>query len=253
MDNSIIWQVEHYLTLPSTNDYCIEQAKLNKKLNLAVLTDSQTAPRGSRGRGWVEPTGNLALSFLYWPSFSINKVSWVPFIASLALYDAVDELCGSSADLCIKWPNDLLFKNKKIAGILIESYVEYPNILEWLVMGFGLNIYSAPKIEGKELGCLKDFFKKDLPQACEVAEKVREYLTYWIGCLIQGKEAFIREAWLQRSLPLDTSLIVNQGNCSYKGIYKGIDNKGFLLLQTQTAIESFSAGELFCLDQSKDM
>ncbi|CAI3922505.1 MULTISPECIES: biotin--[acetyl-CoA-carboxylase] ligase [Commensalibacter] len=252
MDSSIIWQVEHYHTLPSTNDYCIEQAKLRKKLNLAVLTDFQTAPRGSRGRGWVEPTGNLALSFLYWPSFSIEQVSWVPFIASLALYDAVDELCGSSADLYIKWPNDLVYQNKKIAGILIESYVQYPDILEWLVFGFGLNIHSAPVIEGKELGCLKDFFNKDLPQATEVSEKVREYLTYWIICLIKGKQAFIRESWLQRSLPLDTSLIVNQGNNSYKGKYKGIDNRGFLLLQTQTAIESFSAGELLCLGQSRD-
>lgn len=252
MDNRIIWQVEHYPTLPSTNDYCIEQAKLGRKLNLAVLTDSQTAPRGSRGREWVEPTGNLALSFLYWPSFSVKDVCWVPFIASLALYDAIDALCGTSEDLYIKWPNDLLFKNKKIAGILIESHVEYPDILEWLVLGFGLNICSAPIIEGKELGCLKDFVTGDLPQAVEVSKKIQEYLTYWIECLIQGKALFIRDAWLQRSLPLDTSLIVKQGNYSYKGIYKGVDQQGFLLLQTPTALESFSAGELFCLEQSRD-
>lgn len=252
MHNSIIWQVEHYPTLPSTNDYCIEQAKLGKKLNLAVLTDSQTAPRGSRGRNWVEPTGNLALSFLYWPSFSVKEVGWVPFIASLALYDAVDELCGSSVELCIKWPNDLLFKNKKIAGILIESHVEYPDILEWLVLGFGLNIYSAPRVEGREIGCLGEFIQEGLPTASKVATKVKEYLTYWIKCLIQGKKSFIRDAWLQRSLPLDTSLIVNQGNCSYKGIYKGIDESGFLLLQTETALKCFSAGELFCLGQAGD-
>lgn len=252
MDNSIIWQVEHYPTLPSTNDYCVEQAKLGSKLNLAVLADSQTAPRGSRGRSWIEPTGNLALSFLYWPLFSVKKVVWVPFIAALALYDAVDELCGSCPDLYIKWPNDLLFKNKKIAGILIESHVEYPDILKWLVLGFGLNIYSAPKVEGKELACLKDFVKEEPPQADRFAKKIEECLTYWIRCLVQDKENYIRDSWLKRSLPLNTSLIVNQGNCSYKGIYKGIDQKGFLLLQTPTTLESFSAGELFCLDQIGD-
>lgn len=249
MDNRITWQVEYYPTLPSTNDYCIEQARLKNKINLAVLTDSQTAPRGSRGRKWVEPTGNLALSFLYWPTFSVKKVGWVPFIASLALYDAIVELCGNYSDLYIKWPNDLLFQNKKIAGILIESHVEYPDILEWLVIGIGLNICSAPVVEGREVGCLRDFVYTDLPSSLLVSSKIRERLSYWICYLDQGKEQFIRETWLQRSLPIDTSLSVTSGKKIYTGIYKGINEEGFLLLQTETGLKHLSAGELFCLDQ----
>ncbi|MDI2113515.1 biotin--[acetyl-CoA-carboxylase] ligase [Commensalibacter nepenthis] len=250
MDNKITWQVEHYPTLPSTNDYCIEQARLKKKTNLAVLTDSQTAPRGSRGREWIEPTGNLALSFLYWPSFSVEKVGWLPFISSLALFDAVTELCGSYSDLRIKWPNDLLFQNKKIAGILIESHVEYPDILEWLVIGIGLNICFAPVVVGREIGCLRDFIGGDLPSSSLVAQKISEYLAFWIDCLCQGKEALIRKSWLKKGLPLGSSLTVTSGNKKYIGIYKGIDEKGFLLLQTETELKHLSAGELFCLDQS---
>ncbi|CAI3933105.1 biotin--[acetyl-CoA-carboxylase] ligase [Commensalibacter communis] len=252
MDNKITWQVEHYPTLPSTNDYCIEQARLKEKINLAVLTDSQTAPRGSRGREWVEPTGNLALSFLYWPSFSVEKIGWVPFISSLALFDAVTELCGTYSDLYIKWPNDLLFQNKKIAGILIESHVEYPNVLEWFVIGIGLNICSAPMVEGRELGCLKDFVSDELPSPLLIADKIRQYLSYWISRLDQGQEQFIRESWLQKGLPLGRSLTVTSGNEKYIGIYKGIDEKGFLLLQTETSLKQLSAGELFCLYESRN-
>ncbi|MDI2090371.1 biotin--[acetyl-CoA-carboxylase] ligase [Commensalibacter oyaizuii] len=251
MDNYITWQVEHYPTLPSTNDYCIEQARLDNRSNLAVLADSQTTPRGSRGRQWVEPTGNLALSFLYWPSFSIKKVHWVPFVASLALYDAVINLCGNQHELCIKWPNDLLFNNKKIAGILIESHIEYPCHLKWLVLGFGVNIFSAPLLSDRVVGCLKDFIV-DPPTPKQLAEHVGVSLSYWLQCLSSEKESLIRDEWSKRSIKIGTPLVVTIANNQYQGVYNGIDEKGFLLLKTPTKMEHISAGEVFYLDKYKE-
>ncbi len=250
MEKRRFWKFEHYSTLSSTNDYCIEIARLGNKTDLAVLADSQSSPRGSRGRKWIEPQGNLAFSLLYWPRSSNIKLNWIPFVAALSLYDAVRFYSKVDHELFIKWPNDLLYKNRKIGGILIESNISKTSHLEWLVMGFGVNINSYPDLNRK-LGCLKDFVTKP-PLAKELSKKIIYYFDYWINFLTNDQEKIIREAWIEKSIPLNSKLTVNLQQNSWEGIYCGIDEHGLLLLQTVKEMRSFSTGEVFWLDNSQD-
>ncbi len=118
----------------------------------AVYTDRQEAGRGQRGSRWYEEEGrNLAFSILLtkFPAPFSN-----PVLLNLCLTVAVHEALSAVAALQIKWPNDIMFQDRKLAGILIESSIK-GNQPEYLVMGVGLNIGTR-------------YFPSFLPEACSL-------------------------------------------------------------------------------------
>ncbi len=103
----------------------------------AVYTDTQEAGRGQRGRLWYEEKGrNLALSILL---TRFPPPLRDPVMLNVGLSVAVHEALSAAATLQIKWPNDILYRDCKLAGILIESSMK-GNALDFVVMGVGLNI-----------------------------------------------------------------------------------------------------------------
>lgn len=243
MNTDINWQIEFHDSLPSTNDYCIKQAELNSHINLAISAKKQTKAKGSRGRQWYEPNGNLALSFLFWPpNFNGHKYCWIPFVASLALYDTILPLCKKN--LVIKWPNDLLYNQKKLAGILIENSIDYPGIIRWVVIGLGVNIYEAPILKDKETTCIKDFTSEP-PSIIELTKTIKNHLSKWLQFLIEGYEPLIRSTWLKYSIPIGTFINVKTNVENLKGIYQGIDDRGNLLLKTQADLKKLSVAQIF--------
>lgn len=104
-------------TVDSTNSLTMKLAWEQPEEGVVVLTDSQTAGKGRLGRRWVDTYGcNVLSSTLLRPLFPPH---FLVMIASLAIVDAIAETCGVSAT--IKWPNDVLVGNRKVAGILIET------------------------------------------------------------------------------------------------------------------------------------
>ena len=108
-----------------------------------VTADAQTAGRGTRGRPWHSPVGNLYLTLavprrLLPPA----RLGLFPLEAGVALWDAVAERLapGARAALRLKWPNDLLWEGRKAAGMLIEASGEH------VFTGIGLNIAEAPPV-----------------------------------------------------------------------------------------------------------
>jgi BirA family biotin operon repressor/biotin-[acetyl-CoA-carboxylase] ligase len=135
------WRLEIHDSLTSTNDVCIGRAETGEAAGLAVLARRQTGARGSRGRGWTEPpSGNLALSVLLRPGTALDRPGLWPFLAGLALHQALRQV--SPAAVTLKWPNDVLLRGRKLAGILIERGLRADGA--WLVIGFGANLAAAP-------------------------------------------------------------------------------------------------------------
>jgi BirA family transcriptional regulator, biotin operon repressor / biotin---[acetyl-CoA-carboxylase] ligase len=104
-------------TVDSTNSLALKLANERPEEGMVVLTDSQTAGKGRLGRRWVDVAGcNVLSSILLQPLFPPH---FLVMVASLAIVDAIIELCGLTAT--IKWPNDVLIGDRKVAGILIET------------------------------------------------------------------------------------------------------------------------------------
>lgn len=111
---------------------------------VCAVADAQTAGRGRLGRSWYSPPGaSLYVSALLFPDLAIARAGEIAMAAALTLYDtAAGALAGagaSSAGLSLKWPNDLLHRGAKLAGVLIESTLG-PQGVERAIVGFGLNV-----------------------------------------------------------------------------------------------------------------
>lgn len=128
-----------YEEVTSTNDVAREHA--DEKSDLLVVADSQTKGRGRKGRVFFSPkdTG-LYFSLLIHPELPFSKATYITCIAAESLVLAVYDTLGT--EVSIKWVNDIFFKDKKIAGILTETFgsleEEFP---EYVVVGVGINIY----------------------------------------------------------------------------------------------------------------
>jgi BirA family biotin operon repressor/biotin-[acetyl-CoA-carboxylase] ligase len=124
--------------LPSTNTFALERAKEHAYPATVILADKQTAGRGRLNRSWFSPAeSNIYGSLLFFHDITIQDLGWIPLMAGVAIAQALEKETG----ICIylKWPNDLLIKDRKVGGILCEAFNnEQKN--KCVVIGFGINV-----------------------------------------------------------------------------------------------------------------
>ena len=129
--------------LTSTNDYLKELLSKVKPLEpfTVIMTKNQTAGKGQRGKIWnSEPNTNLTASFLVFPEkLEISDQFLLTMFTSLAVYDTLKTVCDKH--ISIKWPNDIMIGNKKVAGILIENKIA-GNHIKHSIVGIGVNVYQ---------------------------------------------------------------------------------------------------------------
>lgn len=126
----------HFATLETTSGYALEHCDQFDKSKVTLITaDHQTAGRGRLGRSWSsQPCENILASFVFFIEQEI-EVQWLGLLLALAAAELM-EFHGVSARF--KWPNDLIVRGHKIAGVLVESKGS-----AWIV-GIGLNVNMMP-------------------------------------------------------------------------------------------------------------
>ena len=129
--------------VPSTMDALHALAETGAAAGTAVVAESQTAGRGSRGRSWASPPGGLWLSVLSRPDTA--GLELVSLRTGLAVAEALGRL-GAGDRIRIKWPNDLMLDERKAGGILCEARWQ-GGALAWIVIGLGLNVVNRPPAE----------------------------------------------------------------------------------------------------------
>ena len=127
----------------STNAALLASAASGAPDRSVLVAEHQDAGRGRLGRDWVSPPGTgVTVSVLLRPEVPPDRYGWLPLLAGLAVRDAVRELVP--AQVCLKWPNDLLLgdEQRKAGGILAEA-TSGPDGTA-VVLGFGLNVSGGP-------------------------------------------------------------------------------------------------------------
>lgn len=131
----------HYLpTCHSTNDYALQLLQKSEvKSGSIVISDYQSKGRGQRGNGWESEEGmNLLFSLILKPAhLKANEQFRLNILISNALVSSIHAVSHINAK--VKWPNDILFKEQKLAGILIESVIQGTEVA-YSVAGMGINI-----------------------------------------------------------------------------------------------------------------
>ncbi|MDW8268256.1 MAG: biotin--[acetyl-CoA-carboxylase] ligase, partial [Anaerolineae bacterium] len=126
-----------FASVPSTQDWARHWAQLGAPELLAVQALEQTAGRGRLSRSWWSPPGvGLYLSLLVRPSIPLSQAPQLTMLTAVAAMDACGEVAGITPRP--KWPNDLLWQGRKLAGILTEIEQERGR-LRYAVIGLGLN------------------------------------------------------------------------------------------------------------------
>src|SRR3954454_12257467 len=105
----------------STNAEALGRAREGERGPVWLVTSEQTAGRGRRHRSWIAPRGNLASSVLEVMDVSPSVAATLGFAAGLALVQALRSAGSDDIELTLKWPNDVMARGKKLAGILLEA------------------------------------------------------------------------------------------------------------------------------------
>jgi BirA family biotin operon repressor/biotin-[acetyl-CoA-carboxylase] ligase len=144
--------VRTYAELDSTNTALVEEARRGAPEGLVLVADHQTAGRGRLGRTWsAQPGTALLVSVLLRPPLPIDEVPVVLMAAGLAACDGVEAAAGFRPGL--KWPNDLVVGDRKLAGLLTEAT---GGADPGVVLGLGINVVAAaypPELAGEATSC----------------------------------------------------------------------------------------------------
>jgi BirA family biotin operon repressor/biotin-[acetyl-CoA-carboxylase] ligase len=231
----ISWRLEVFEELGSTSDICTSRAKAGEAEGLAVLALKQTAGRGSRGRSWQAPEGNLNLSALFRPERPAAEAGMFSLLAGIAVAEALETLFAPPTML--KWPNDVLIGGAKLAGILIDTAPKGAK-LDWLVIGIGINLRHVPEIAGRATTSLAAHGTILSPQDATTA--ILSRLSHWHN----ARPEIIQQAWLARAHPIGTSIEIRGAHGTKTGSFAGLSSAGELLLQTNNRIEPISTGDI---------
>jgi BirA family biotin operon repressor/biotin-[acetyl-CoA-carboxylase] ligase len=230
------FDVRHYDRLGSTNDEARQLADDGAAHGTVVHADEQSSGRGRMLRRWFSPPGNLYLSIVLRLDLPPSRSVEVGFLAALAVADAVDALLPRHVRATLKWPNDVLVRDGKIAGILTEQAGEAT------VLGIGLNVLHAPSGVPYQVSTIVGC--GGMATVDGMREKLLAALGTWIEVWRQDGFAAVRAAWLVRAHPPGSTLGVRLADRFVTGQFAGIDTDGALLLDTPQGRGRIIAGDV---------
>jgi BirA family transcriptional regulator, biotin operon repressor / biotin---[acetyl-CoA-carboxylase] ligase len=232
----IAFDVRHYDSIGSTNDEALRLAREGAVHGTVVHADEQTAGRGRLSRRWLSPPGNLYLSIVLRQDLPATRGAEIGFVAALAVADAIEAMLPRQSRATLKWPNDVLVRDGKVSGILLEHAGDA------LILGIGVNVLHAPGGVSYQVstivGC-GGLATVDGTRAALLAA-----LSNWLETWQQDGFAPIRTAWLARAHPPGTPLRLTVGDRTVTGRFADIAPDGALVLETEDGPARFVAGDV---------
>ena len=225
----------NFTKIESTNNFARSLITEHKIFKGIVIADEQTKGRGRYGNKWVSPKGNLYFT-IFFPILKSN-LKKIQFLVQLQIRNILKNY--NIKNITLKWPNDLYIKNKKVCGILQESIV-FGKF--YLIIGIGINIRSSPKIKNYPTTYLNNETKKKI-NLNELVEKLKKaFLTNIINKTYSFKT--IAKDWNKYAFNKNKFINFKINNNIYKGIFKGINNNGALILEHNNHKDYFTYGSL---------
>ena len=212
------------------------------------LAREQTAGRGRRARAWASPRGNFHATLLMQPGEPAGIVALRSFAAALALRDALAALTGLPQALSLKWPNDVLLNQSKLAGILLESTASGAGVAH-LAIGIGVNLIAAPDPSLLEPGALPavtlhgETGLRVEPEA--FLDVLAPAYARWEAIFVAQGFTPLRTAWLAHAARLGEVIRARTGTESREGRFETVDGSGALILGTAEGRVAIPAADVF--------
>jgi BirA family transcriptional regulator, biotin operon repressor / biotin---[acetyl-CoA-carboxylase] ligase len=245
----LIESLDVLLSVDSTSLYLAQLKDVAVGRVQVCLAELQHAGRGRRGRGWIAPFGGGLCVSLSWrfleapPTFSALGLA----VATAAV--AALRRCGA-ADVGVKWPNDLLWRNRKLAGVLIEMRGESAGPAH-VVIGIGINVNmpasaraAVASAQGLDISDLSEILQRPMPMRNHLAgvliEEVVRMLHVFSG---RGFAPFV-EQWRALDVLADSKVKVTSAAETVLGTARGVESDGTLLVEVDGQTRRFSSGDV---------
>ena len=235
----------YFDSIDSTNTKAKELAEAGYPNGTLVVSDSQSAGKGRRGRSWESPSGTgIFMTLMLKPDINPNNASMLTLVAALAVAKAISEITGEKA--LIKWPNDIVMNGKKVCGILTEMSAQF-DYINHIVIGIGINVHNETfPDELKEtasslmLECGGRRFRR-----AEIVEKTMEYFEKYYEVYLQTEDlsALVKE-YNAILVNMQKNVRVLDPKEPFEGKAMGITPKGELIVDTWESRKLVSSGEV---------
>lgn len=220
--------------ISSTNDFFSNSLMHSPSVCVA---EKQSEGRGRIDRAWYSPVEtNIYMSLLY--KFNIADLSTISLITGLAVRDAIEKYLGLPG-IKVKWPNDILYEEKKLGGILIESKIFGKSAYVIAGIGVNVNLIESSKIS-KPWTSLQKITNTIHDRNEVISAMINNLLLYYKKFEKEGFSSFIQE-WNDYDILLNQVVRITEDSKIFEGTSLGINSEGNLVLK-------FDDGESKCFN-----
>lgn len=230
---------QYFSRIDSTMNFARDWLRDGAPSGAVVIADEQLWGRGRRGRYWHTPPGvALAVSVIMHPTY--EALPQIMMLGALAIVDLLDDLGAN--EVGIKWPNDVLLKNRKVSGVLPETEWE-GDTLRGVVLGIGVNV--RVDFAGTELENTATSLETELARSLDRTDLLVTLLNRIDHWTAQLATPALFTAWKARLQTLGQSVTVMGDSGIVTGIAQDIDEAGALLVRTASGeVQRVIAGDL---------
>ncbi|MEA4925531.1 MAG: biotin--[acetyl-CoA-carboxylase] ligase [Syntrophomonadaceae bacterium] len=236
----------YFREIDSTNNRARLLASQGYPEGTVVVAEMQTAGRGRRGRDWYSPVQQgIYVSVILRPELPLKEISRVSLVTAAAVAQTLESELGLNPR--IKWPNDVLVDNKKIAGMLSEAVTDMDGV-EYIVVGIGLNINNdiqefPPDLRTAPTSARALNHRSN--SRVKILQGLLRYLEYYYQQLLAGNFAVTLEKAKSLSTVIGREVRLDNGKDFIAGQAVDIDDNGFLLVRDrQGIIHTIMSGEI---------
>lgn len=235
-------KIHYFDYLASTMDFAMQLGVDGAAGGSLVLAESQIKGRGRLGRSWFSPKyKGIYLSLILRPKISPAACPILTLMSAVSICEAVKEV--TDLDAQIKWPNDVLIHNKKVAGILTEMNAEVDKV-NFVVIGIGLNVNNDKKSLIAQATSLKEQQGEEISRVVLLQELLRRIESNYLLLEDKGSSEIINK-WRNFTLTLGTRVKVCYQDKHIEGQATDIDADGSLLIRKDSGlIQKISSGDV---------
>jgi len=235
-------KIYYFEGIASTMDTAVQLGIKGASEGTLVLAEAQTKGRGRLGRSWFSPKyKGIYLSLILRPRILPSQSPLLTLLSAVSICEALKEV--AEIDAKIKWPNDILIRDKKLGGILTELNAETDKI-NFVVIGIGLNINNENKNIVSGATSLKNEKKEHINRIDLLREMLRKIENNYLTFKAQGPASII-DKWREYNITLGRRVKVYSQKEHYEGQAIDIDKDGGLLLRNDHGLtQKITAGDV---------
>jgi BirA family biotin operon repressor/biotin-[acetyl-CoA-carboxylase] ligase len=226
--------IHHFGTLDSTNAQAYRLALNGAEEGEVVISESQEQGKGRLGRQWFSPPFlNLYLSVVLRPKIPPYQASLITLMAAIATADAIRHFSGLLP--LIKWPNDILLRDRKIAGLLNEIHSEIDRI-HFVILGIGVNLNTDESMFSKNIRGTATSLRIEMGRTISrkaFLQVLLQELERWYSIFIHEGSPAILKAWRSRAHIKGRRVSVTSFGERLTGVAIDVDSDGALILETE--------------------